>query len=153
MKMFKIPAAGRSLLVAGASLVALAVGATGAHATTPTRMAGTWLAVYDGGVVSAIVQWTEDGRSSQMLNFPPSTGNQLLGDWTIRQDGTAAVSLRGWTYDDSGALNGYFTKTELDRVNGATYNGRFDVNFYDLQGNLIFSHQGTLTAARIARPR
>ena len=112
---------------------------------------GTWLTSYDGGVHSAFTQWHKDGTSSQIVDQVPKTGtNVQLGDWTANKDGSLSHFLIGWSYDDKGkTLSGYFTKSETDTVSGDSYSGSFTVTFYDLAGNILFQHDGTLTASRV----
>jgi len=56
----------------------------------------------------------------------------------------------GWSFDPKGNnLTGYFTKTETDTVSGNAYSGDFEVTFYDLGGNILFQHQGTLAATPV----
>jgi hypothetical protein len=119
---------------------------------TPAKdsIVGTWLAVYDGGAVNNYVQWHKDGTAISMASFAPKTGNLLFGDWTKNQDGSATVSMAGWSYDDKGTnLTGHFTRSETDIVSGNSYSGTFEVTFYDLSGNIVFQHEGTLTATRV----
>jgi hypothetical protein len=113
---------------------------------------GTWLASYDGGVHQAVMQWQKGGTSSQIVDFAAKTGNALLGDWKTNGDGTVSVYLIGWSYDPKGnSLAGYFTKAETETVTGNSYSGSFEVTFYDLQGNILFQHEGTLTATRVGQ--
>jgi hypothetical protein len=119
-------------------------------ATKGTGIVGTWLTSYDGGVHNTFTQWHKDGTTSQIIDFAPKTGNAQLGDWKSNGDGSVSHYLIGWSYDDKGInLTGYFTKTETDTLNGATYSGNFEVTFYDLGGNILFQHDGTLTATRV----
>lgn len=111
---------------------------------------GTWLTSYDGGVRNAFTAWQKGGTASQIVDFAAKTGNVMLGGWKANGDGTMSLSLIGWTYDDKGnTLIGYFTKTETDTPAGNSYSGTFEVTFYDLQGNIQFQHDGTLTATRV----
>jgi hypothetical protein len=111
---------------------------------------GTWLTSYDGGVHNTFTQWHKDGTTSQIVDFAAKTGNAQLGDWKANDDGSMSLYLVGWSYDDQGDnLTGYFTKTETDTVSGKTYSGNFEVTFYDLSGNILFQHDGTLTASRV----
>ena len=112
---------------------------------------GTWLASYDGGFRKALLQWHKDGTGSQLLNFAAKTGNALMGDWKMVDDQTVSAFLIGWSYDDNGdTLTGYFTKVETLVLTHDGYSGHFHVTFYDLQGNVIFDHEGTLTATRVS---
>lgn len=125
-----------------------------AAAPGKSAIVGTWLTSYDNGVHSAFTQWHKDGTTSQIVDQVPKTGtNVQLGDWTANKDGSLSQFLIGWSYDDKGkALSGYFTKTETDTVSGDSYSGAFEVTFYDLAGNILFQHDGTLTATRIGAP-
>ncbi|MBV8798193.1 MAG: hypothetical protein JO208_00050 [Alphaproteobacteria bacterium] len=114
-------------------------------------IAGTWLTTYD-GQRNTFTQWRKDGTASQIIDFAPKTGNAQLGDWKVNGDGTVSLYLIGWSFDDKGnALTGYFTKTETDTVSGNSYSGNFEVTFYDLGGNIVFQHDGTLTATRVGQ--
>jgi len=63
---------------------------------------------------------------------------------------TASANLTAWNSDDSGNLTGWVTKTESDTLSGNSYSGTF--TFYDLDGNILFQHDGTLTATRVSSP-
>lgn len=122
-----------------------------ARAPGAKAIAGTWLTSYDGGVHNAFTQWHKDGTTTQIVDQVPKTGtNMQVGDWTVNEDGSASLYLIGWTFNDKGnTLTGYFTKTETDTVSGDSYSGSFEVTFYDLAGNILFQHDGTLTATRV----
>jgi len=126
--------------------------ATAAPALAQTDIAGTWLAVYDGGVHSAIAQLDEGGAAVQEPDLSPINGNLLLGRWSVKETGAYSVSLRGWTYDQTGAVNGYYTKTEVERLHpgGKVYDGHFEVTFFDLGGTVTFEHGGTVVAHRLS---
>jgi|SRR6185312_1186937 len=153
-----------SILASTACALALGGGAQAASVKLPHRMStvavrapgataivGTWLTAYDGGVHSAFTQWHKDGTTSQIVDQVPKTGtNVQLGDWTANEDGSLSHFLIGWTYDAKGkTLSGYFTKSETDTVSGDSYSGTFEVTFYDLAGNILFQHDGTLNATRV----
>ena len=119
--------------------------------TGSNAIVGTWLTSYDGGVHSTFTQWHRDGTTSQIVDFAPKTGNVQLGNWKTNVDGTLSLYLIGWTFDLKGNnVTGYFTKTETDTVSRRAYSGNFEVTFYDLTGNILFQHQGTLTATPVS---
>lgn len=109
---------------------------------------GTWLATYDGGTRNVFAQWHKDGTTVQNADFPSIEGNMILGDWKKVDGHTVSVSLIAWNYDDSGNLTGWLTKTETDSLSDDAYTGTFEVTFYDLDGNIVFQHDGTLSAVR-----
>ncbi|MBV9571357.1 MAG: hypothetical protein JO056_08960 [Alphaproteobacteria bacterium] len=112
---------------------------------------GTWLASYNGGERNAIAQWQAGGTSSQLVDFASRTGNALLGDWKKNDDGSFSVFLTGWTFNNKGnKLTGYFTKAETETLSGDTYSGMLHVTFYDLDGNIVFQADGTVSATRIS---
>jgi hypothetical protein len=115
-------------------------------------LAGTWLAVYDGGTHNCFVQWHKDGTSVQNADFPSVEGNVIMGDWAAVDKHTASVNLTAWSYDDSGGLTGLLVKTETVTLglHDTSYSGDFEVTFYDLEGNIVFQHSGTLTATRVS---
>jgi hypothetical protein len=122
------------------------------HVAPPsgTGIVGTWLTSYDGGVHNAFTQWHRGGTATQAVDFAAKTGNVQLGDWKANGDGTVSLYLIGWSFNARGnTLTGYFTKTETDTLSSNSYSGNFEVTFYDLQGNTLFQHDGTLTAARV----
>jgi hypothetical protein len=111
---------------------------------------GTWLASYDGGVHVGYLQWQKGGTLQDMMDFGPKTGNVQFGDWSTDGRGTYTALLTGWTYDDKGnTRTGSFVKTEDDIPSGDTYSGTFEVTYYDLNGNITFQHDGTVSATRI----
>jgi len=120
------------------------------HATPSTKkdLVGTWLATYDGGTRNVFAQWHKDGTTVQNADFPSIEGNIILGDWKKVDGHTVSVSLIAWNYDESGNLTGWLTKTETDTLSGDAYSGTFEVTFYDLDGNIVFQHDGTLSAVR-----
>jgi hypothetical protein len=64
--------------------------------------------------------------------------------------GRGRGATRSTPMNDAGDnLIGYFTKSETETVSGKSYSGSFEVTFYDLDGNIQFQHDGTLTAVRI----
>ncbi len=114
---------------------------------------GTWKVSYDGGVHNTFTQWHKDGTAIQVADFAPKTGNNVIvGDWSKNKDGSVSTFLVAWIWDDKGKkLINYFTKSETDTVVSAdAYSGTFEVIYYDLQGNIVFQHDGTLSATRIA---
>ena len=128
----------------------------GAHTQLVARLpgtagiVGTWLATYDGGVHVGYLQWQKGGTVSDMMDFPPKTGNVQLGDWSTDGRGTYTALLTGWTYDNKGAnRTGYFTKTEDETLSGDSYSGTFEVIYYDLNGKITFQHDGSVAAIRI----
>jgi hypothetical protein len=148
-----LAAAACALALSGVAAQAVTVNLPHHAITLPaTSIVGTWLASYDGGGVMALAQWQKGGTSSQMLDFPPKTGNALVGDWKTNSDGTVSVFLTGWTYDNKGSnLTGYFTKAETETLTRKGYSGTFEVTFYDLSGNIVFQHDGTLTATHVGQ--
>lgn len=120
-------------------------------APSKNSIVGTWRVAYDGGVHNTFTQWHKDGTAMQVADFPPKTGNNLIvGDWQANDDGSVSTFLVAWVWDDKGKnLVNYFTKSETDTVSGDTYSGTFEVTYYDLDGNVVFQHDGTLAATRI----
>jgi hypothetical protein len=112
---------------------------------------GTWAVSYDGGVHNTYTQWHKDGTVMEVADFPPKTGNNLIvGDWAANGDGSQSSYLVAYIWDDKGKnLANYFTKSETVTVSGDTYSGTFEVTYYDLDGNVVFQHDGTLTGTRI----
>jgi hypothetical protein len=60
----------------------------------------------------------------------------------------------GWNFDHSGNLIGYFTETQTEKLSGDgnSYQGTFDIENFDLNGNPdpnLGEVSGTLTGTRI----
>ncbi len=158
----------RSLLLSAACALALGAGSAQAetvHKIPPLNLhaphwmtdrssgsiVGTWQVVFDGGIHNAFAQWNKGGTSSEIIDQVPKTGaNVQAGSWIKNDDGTVSEFLIGWTWDDKGNnLTGTFTKSETATVSGDSYSGTFEVTFYDLSGNVLFQHDGTMTATRV----
>ena len=111
---------------------------------------GTWLASYDGGVHTGYLQWQKGGTVQDMMDFAAKTGNVQFGDWSTDGRGTYTATLTGMTFDTKGnTRTGIYVKTEDDVLSGDSYSGTFEVTYYDLDGNILFQHDGNLTAARV----
>ncbi|MGI8957308.1 MAG: hypothetical protein ACR2II_10400 [Chthoniobacterales bacterium] len=61
------------------------------------------------------------------------------------------ITTVAWTFDTSGALNGYWDEHAIDTVsaNGKSCSGTYTKDSYDLNGNFLFEDFGTQTATRL----
>jgi hypothetical protein len=123
-----------------------------AHTPSTGPIVGTWQVVYDGGFHNAFAQWQKGGTITQVPDFPPKTGNNLIvGDWKNNGDGSYSAFMAAWIWDAKGNnLIQHFTKKETVTPSGDAYSGTFEVTYYDLNGNVVFDHSGTLSATRLA---
>jgi hypothetical protein len=115
---------------------------------------GLWYVTYTSGgqiLYESFDQWHSDGTELENPNLAPATGPLCVGVW--KQTATRAFRLHhiGWNFDFNGNSLGTFTLDETNTVgpNGQTYNGTFDLKFYDVDGNLVAEVTGTQTATRI----
>jgi hypothetical protein len=115
---------------------------------------GLWHVAYTSGgqpVYESFDQWHSDGTELENPNLAPATGPLCVGVW--KQTGTRTFRLHhvGWNFDINGNPLGSFTLDESNTVgsDGKTYQGTFDLKFYDVDGNLVEELTGTQTATRI----
>jgi hypothetical protein len=115
---------------------------------------GLWHVIYtaDGQTLyESFDQWHSDGTELENPNLPPATGPLCVGVW--KQVGLRTFRLHhvGWNFDINGNSLGTFTLDESNTVDphGRTYQGSFDLKFYDVNGNLVQEVTGTQTATRI----
>jgi hypothetical protein len=116
---------------------------------------GLWHVIYtaDGQTLyESFDQWHSDGTELENPNLPPATGPLCVGVW--KQVGLRTFRLHhvGWNFDINGNSLGSFTLDETNIVDphGKTYQGTFDLRFYDVNGNPVQEVTGTQTAARIS---
>jgi hypothetical protein len=118
------------------------------------NIVGTWQVHYtvEGNPFGdAYIQWHSDGTEWENIDFPVLGGNICMGSW-VAVDGKHVSRYHiGWLYTD-GALSGYFTETETDKVarDGSTYAGTNEQKVYDLDGNLQADVTGTSEATKIS---
>lgn len=140
-------------------LVQLGGGAGLAHQTegpgNNSSIVGLWYVNYLSGgqpLYESFDQWHSDGTELENPNLASATGPLCVGVW--KQVGARTFRLHhvGWNFDINGNPLGTFTLDETNTVspNGQTYNGTFDLKFYDPNGNLTAEVTGTQTATRNA---
>jgi hypothetical protein len=124
------------------------------EAPDSNSIVGLWYVNYTSGgelLYESFDQWHSDGTELENPNLAPATGPLCVGVW--RQVGTRTFRLHhvGWNFDMNGNSLGSFTLDETNTVsrNGLTYNGTFDLKFYDVDGTLVDEVTGTQTATRI----
>lgn len=93
-------------------------------------------------------QWFSDGNELEFANIAPATGDLCLGTWT-KSGKTVRLWHTGWTFNPDGSSSGTMVLTETLKVKGDTFQGPFEVKFYDVDGNLQADLTGTTTAERI----
>jgi len=136
-----------------------------AQSTPPARsggqsssIVGLWMVTFSsGGQVfdEGFDQWHSDGTEILNDNAPPAppngTGNMCLG--VFKQIGPQTYKLRHpfWIIDADGNLagSGFYLERVTVAPGGNTYSGTFDFQELDLNGNLTYEAQGTLSAQRI----
>jgi hypothetical protein len=84
-------------------------------------------------------------------NLAPATGPLCIGVWKQVGQRTFRLHHVRWTFDINGNSLGTFTLNETNTVgpHGKTYQGTFDLKFYDVNGKLTQEVKGTQTATRI----
>jgi hypothetical protein len=115
---------------------------------------GLWSVNYTTGgqlLYQSFDQWHSDGTELENPNLAPATGPLCVGVWKQIGPHTFRLHHVGWTFDINGNSLGSFSLNETNgvAVNGRTYQGRFDLRFYDVDGNLVQEVTGTQKAARI----
>jgi hypothetical protein len=102
---------------------------------------------------SAFIQWHQDGLEFEGANVAP--GAFCQGTYKQAADGSYHDYHIAWTFDATGVVNGYWDENMVVSVNadGTTYSGTYVRDFYDVNGNLLFEDNGTMTAARLSAER
>ncbi|MEO6971315.1 MAG: hypothetical protein ABI217_10515 [Chthoniobacterales bacterium] len=130
--------------------------ASAAQAGTHPSIVGLWSVHYvstEGGPPSdATDQWYSDGLEFEVAGFAP--GAVCQGTYKQTGDGKIHLHHVGYTFDATGAPSGNFVEPQTNTVSadGTTYSGTYSENFYDVNGNLVFSDAGTV-AATLITPR
>jgi len=133
-------------------------GAEQAHQTKApgsNSIVGLWYVNYTSGgelLYESFDQWHSDGTELENPNLAPATGPLCVGVWKQVGHRTFRLHHVGWNFDINGNPLGSFTLDETNAVsrNGLTYEGTFDLKFYDVNGNLVGEVTGTQTATRIS---
>lgn len=114
---------------------------------------GLWHVTYTSGNFGyeSFDQWHSDGNEFEVANLGP--GAMCQGTWAQVAPGKVQLFHIGWNFDLNGVVNGTFTITQTLTVSadGSTYQGTFDLENYDLDGNLLQGQglQGTVAATRL----
>ncbi len=113
---------------------------------------GSWLVTYTAGgnpLGQAFIQWHDDRTEWENINMPILNGNICVGSWKEVDSLHVSRFHVGWLYTN-GALTGYFTETETDKVGANVYSGINDTKIFDLSGHVLAEVPGTAHAVRIA---
>jgi hypothetical protein len=147
-----------TMRLAAAGKLPLAVQASGSGgANRHASIAGLWHVTYslpDGSFFfQSFDQFFADGNEWEGAALGP--GAFCQGTWNQAGPGTVKLFHVGWNFDLSGALVGYFTETQTEKLSadGNRYQGTFDMKNFDLNGNPdpVFGIEisGSLSATRI----
>jgi hypothetical protein len=122
--------------------------------TAYDSIVGMWHVTYTAGgqtFYESFDQWHSDGTEFEFADIPTITGDVCMGVW--KQIGTHSIRLHhtGWTFDTNGSVSGTMVLDETNTLGpaGLTYQGSFDLKFYDLDGSLKKEVEGQLKATRI----
>jgi hypothetical protein len=140
---------GTILLVLGCFALSPAAQAVGNPA-----IAGLWHEYYTSTVggppFETYSQWHSDGLEIETPDFTPGV---CMGTWKYIGNRTVQLSHVGWT---PGGIPGAptsvrFELTELNTVSADSnsFNGTYDQQFFDVDGNLVAEDMGTLSATRL----
>jgi hypothetical protein len=140
-----------------ALLIALALGyfplVLTAQAANQPSIVGLWNVHYfyrTHELFQSYDQWHSDGLEFEVAGSS-SPGSVCQGTWKVAPDGTIQLFHVAWTFDDTGALNGYWQETQQNTLSAdcSSYQGNFRIQYYDLSGNFLSQFSGTLTATRL----
>jgi hypothetical protein len=123
-------------------------------ANSIASIVGLWHVTYTSGgetLYESFDQWHSDGTELENPNLAPATGPLCVGVWKRIGPRTFQLHHVGWNFDVNGNSLGTFTLDETNQVgpHGITYDGTFDLKFYDVDGKLVQAVTGTQTATRI----
>ena len=116
---------------------------------------GLWHVTYvapDGSTVyESFDQWHGDGNEFEVADV--GVGVVCQGTWKQTPAGTVRLFHIGWKFDLNNVVNGTFTITQTNMVggDGNSYQGTFELQNFDLDGNHIDGEDvsGTVKATRL----
>ena len=104
--------------------------------------------VFDDGYAT----WHSDGTELMNSGRAPMTGNFCMGAWKQTSDDTFKLNHFGLSWDPSGTTfvgPANIRETITVDAGGKTYKGRFTLNQYDVNGNLLAHFAGKVIGLRI----
>jgi hypothetical protein len=140
------------VLLAGLALICFAL-PSAASAAGHRSIVGMWSVTYVSNIgfpsASAYIQWHADGLEFEGANVAP--GAFCQGTYKQTRDGNYHDYHIAWTFDGTGTVNGHWDENMTATVSsdGKTYSGTYVRDFYDVNGNLLFEDNGTMTATRL----
>ena len=135
-----------------------AIGLSSSLPEVNNSIVGLWHSVYTSGGVTAyesFEQWHADGNEFEAADT--QLGAMCQGTWEKTAPRTVRLFHVGWQFDPTGVtLTGHFTITQTDTLSadGATYDGTFLLQNFDLSGNHLQGQDlsGTVHATRLPVP-
>jgi hypothetical protein len=112
------------------------------------RILGTWLidvTPTGGEPFQAMATLTPGGGLVETENGSPGTGQ---GSWASRGRRRVAVTFQRFEFGTGGEPAGRAVVRAEVTVRGDTFSGPFKVDVFNAAGDVVFSGQGTATAAR-----
>ena len=143
------------LLVLGCFSLSPAVKtADGARLAAGPPIVGLWDVQYTSNITGPTFhtydQWHSDGLEFEVNSVAP--GAMCQGTW--KQTSTRDVQLFhvGFVFSPTGALVGPFRESQLITVSldRNSYDGTYDIKYYDTNGNLLSEDTGTMHATRFS---
>jgi hypothetical protein len=115
---------------------------------------GFWQATFTSNDIvidSTYVQWHSDGTEIMNSSRPPATSNFCLGVWENLGKSKYKLNHFAISSDINGNLIGPANIRELVALDstGNSYSGKFTIDQYDTNGNLLAHVAGNLNATRI----
>ena len=119
---------------------------------------GLWHTIYTSGGATALESfetWHSDGTEFEAADL--QLGLMCQGTWEKTAPGRVRLFHVGWDFDPTGlTLTGYFTELQTDTLSadGKTYDGKFEIQHFDLSGNHLQGQDliGTIHSTRLTVP-
>jgi hypothetical protein len=128
------------------------------QADTGGKIVGLWHVFYTSDVLGPLFesydQWLSDGQEFEVANVDPTAGvgNICQGTWIKTPNGGVKLFHVGWTFGGNCGTDVRFDETQINTIgpDGNSYDGTYDIKYYDANGNLACEDTGTLQATRLS---
>ena len=95
-------------------------------------------------------QWHIDGLEFEVNSVAP--GAMCQGTWEQTSTGDVKLYHVGFVFSPNGSLQGPFREAQLITVSPDrnSYNGTYDINYYDTHSHLLLHDTGTMRGTRLS---